>query len=136
MHKLGITISAVKIKKSDQLLRYSASSPLKEARVVLLKLPREASKAYCVAEKACPVMTVKKDTNATVENAVVKLSTKIVARSRCSLGPTWAIQANIRLLADMAIPPIIKPRTIPNRTLNILPTNVNNMVTPQPISFE
>jgi len=136
MIKLGMTINEVSIKKVDQSLRKSTNSPLKEASVVRPKLPKDASNAYWVAEKACPVNSVKKDTNATVENAVVKLSTIIVAKNRVSLGPALAIHANIRLLAAIAIPPIINPRTIPNLTLKILPNKVKNIVAPQPISLE
>ena len=88
MIKLGITINDVSIKKVDQSLRKSTNSPLKEANVVRPKFPKDASKAYCVAEKACPVSSVKKETNATVEKAVVKLSTIIVAKNKFSLGPT------------------------------------------------
>ena len=51
------------------------------------KLPKDASNAYWVAEKACPVNNVKKETKATVEKAVVKLSTMIVAKNKVSLGP-------------------------------------------------
>ena len=100
------------------------------------KLPSDARRAYCVAENACPVNKVKNETNATVEKAVVKLSTIIVARNRVSLGPALAIHANIRLLPAIAIPPIMSPRTIPNFTLKTLPSKVKNMVAPQPISFE
>ena len=88
MIKLGITINDVSIKKVDQSLRKSTNSPLKEANVVRPKFPNDASKAYCVAEKACPVNSVKKETNATVEKAVVKLSTIIVAKNKFSFGPT------------------------------------------------
>lgn len=92
MIKLGITITAVKMKNSDQSFRKSANSPLNEAIVVLPKLPNEASNAYCVAENACPVIKVRKETKATVEKAEVKLSTKRVAKNRCSFGPTLAIK--------------------------------------------
>ncbi len=87
MIKLGITINDVSIKKVDQSLRKSTNSPLKDANVVRPKLPKDASNAYCVAEKACPVNNVKKETKATVEKAVVKLSTMIVAKNKVSLGP-------------------------------------------------
>ena len=66
----------------------SIKEPLKEDRVVLPKLPKEAKSAYCVAEKARPVRKVKKDTKAIVEKAVVKLSTRIVANSKFSFAPT------------------------------------------------
>ena len=100
------------------------------------KFPSDAKRAYCVAEKACPVSKVKNETNATVEKAVVKLSTIIVARNRVSLGPVLAIHANIRLLPAIAIPPIISPRTMPNFTLKILPSKVKKIVAPQPINLE
>ena len=87
MIKLGITINDVSIKKVDQSLRKSTNSPLKDANVVRPKLPKDASNAYWVAEKACPVNNVKKETKATVEKAVVKLSTMIVAKNKVSLGP-------------------------------------------------
>ena len=93
-----MTISEVMIKNSDQSSRKSTNSPLNEANVVRPKFPKEANNAYCVAENAWPVSTVRKETNATVENAVVKLSTIIVARNKCSFGPTEAIQANINAL--------------------------------------
>ena len=77
--RLGITIKQVIIKNVDQSFKKSTNSPLKDASVVRPKLPSDASKAYWVAEKAWPVRTVRKDTKATVENAVVKLSTMMVA---------------------------------------------------------
>ena len=134
--RLGITIKQVIIKNVDQSFKKSTNSPLKDASVVRPKLPSDASKAYWVAEKAWPVRTVRKDTKATVENAVVKLSTMMVAKKRCSFGPIDAIQANIKLLADIVTPPIISPRTIPNLTLTILPIKVNKVVKPHPISLE
>jgi len=48
--KLGITINAVIIKKSDQLpSNLSTITPLNEERVVRAKFPNDAINAYCVA---------------------------------------------------------------------------------------
>ncbi len=52
----------------------STNQPPLEASTVRPALPIDANSAYWVAEKALPVSAVRKLTNATVENAVVKLS--------------------------------------------------------------
>src|SRR5690606_7661106 len=110
----GITISAVRTKNSAQLpSSISTICPLNDDKLVRPKLPREASKAYWDAEKACPLNQLIKDTKATDEKAAVKLSTRMVAINNVSLGPTTAIQANIKLLAAIATPPINNPRTMP-----------------------
>ncbi len=71
-----------------QLIVSMLQGPEMDTRhVVRPKLPKDASNAYWVAEKACPVNNVKKETKATVEKAVVKLSTIIVAKNKVSLGP-------------------------------------------------
>src|SRR5690606_6725023 len=108
----GITINAVRTKNKAQFpSSISTIWPLNDDKLVRPKLPRDASSAYCDAEKACPPNQLIKDTKATDEKAAVKLSTRIVAINNDSLGPTTAIQANIKLLADIAIPPTSKPRT-------------------------
>ncbi len=124
MIKLGITINDVSIKKVDQSLRKSTNSPLKDANVVRPKLPKDANRAYCVAEKACPVSSRKRQ---------MPLSKGCCAidNNGCQISahyPHCAIHANMRLLAAIATPPIISPRTIPNFTLKTLPNKVKNIV--------
>lgn len=78
----GNTISAVTTKKRSHEPSQSTVKPLNPAKVVRLKFPNDANKAYCVALNALPVRAVKNDTKATVENAVVKLSTMRVKIGR------------------------------------------------------
>ena len=132
-----MTIKAVMTKNSGQFppVQSTNQPPLEIANTVRPALPIDANSAYWVAEKALPVSAVRKLTNATVENAVVKLSVKMARRSMDLSGPAIASHANNKLLPAIVTPPINRPRVTPKCTLMTLPINAKMQVASPPYSF-
>ena len=114
----------------------STIAPDEEANNVLPAVPTEASRAYCVAVKLRSTRSDINVTKATVAKAAAR-SSMITANAKRTLeGPTHANIENRILVADIAIPAIMRVFIIPDLIAIAPPISVKTIVVIHPRAFE